>query len=155
MWIILLFLLVSLTIYWKRCNNDLFVHTSKLCVLRTDWWWSALPKPYYTTQNYFPYGWLMHFILIQELVSLHHKGSWFSDFPFLCRREIKFKEEEKRKVSQRYACSNFKLYSFVYIHLLILTYKYHCLYELWFMSCMRDSLFVTGNDFMMLAFFFF
>ena len=97
----------------------------------------------------------MHFILIHELVSLHHKGSWFSDFPFLCRREIKFKEEEKRKVSQRYACSNFKLYSFVYIHLLILTYKYHCLYELWFMSCMRDSLFVTGNDFMMLAFFFF
>lgn len=42
----------------------------------------------------------------------------------------------------------------VYIHLLILTYKYHCLYELWFMSCMRDSLFVTGNDFMMLALFF-
>lgn len=42
----------------------------------------------------------------------------------------------------------------VCIHLLILTYKYHCLSELWFMSCMRDSLFVTGNDFMMLAFFF-
>ena len=42
----------------------------------------------------------------------------------------------------------------VCIHLLILTYKYHCLYELWFMSCMHDSLFVTGNDFMMLAFFF-
>ena len=86
MWIILLFLLVSLTIYWKRCNNDLFVHTSKLCVLRTDWWWSALPKTYYTTQNYFPYGWIMHFILIHVLVSLHHKGSWFSDFPFLRRR---------------------------------------------------------------------
>ena len=27
----------------------------------------------------------------------------------------------------------------VCINLLILTYKYHCLSELWFMSCMRDS----------------
>lgn len=42
----------------------------------------------------------------------------------------------------------------VYIHLLILTYKYHHLSELWFMSCIHDSLFVIGNNFMTLAFFF-
>ena len=41
----------------------------------------------------------------------------------------------------------------VYIHLLILAYKYHCLSELWFLSCIHDSLFVIGNDFMTLAFF--
>lgn len=41
----------------------------------------------------------------------------------------------------------------VYIHLLILTYKYHHLSELWFMSCIHDSLFVIGNNFMTLAFF--
>ena len=41
----------------------------------------------------------------------------------------------------------------VYIHLLILAYKYHRLSELWFLSCIHDSLFVIGNDFMTLAFF--
>ena len=41
----------------------------------------------------------------------------------------------------------------VYIHLLILAYKYHRLSELWFFSCIHDSLFVIGNDFMTLAFF--
>ena len=41
----------------------------------------------------------------------------------------------------------------VYIHLLILAYEYHRLSELWFLSCIHDSLFVIGNDFMTLAFF--